>query len=200
VDALVKERLTGAIILVLLIVLLVPEFLKGPIRTAPRAAAATAEDAPLRSYTINLADDAHARGASTAAPSGPQAPAPLPAVPAASDPQPDALPTEKPQSPTPAAKPPAAPSATRPAAPAAAPAEGGAGWVVQLGSFASRPNAERLAHQVKAQGFPVSVSQYPTGRHLFRVRVGPVADHGAAAQLQEKLHAAGHSGAIVPPQ
>jgi cell division protein FtsN len=72
--------------------------------------------------------------------------------------------------------------------------------VVQLGSFASRPNAERLARQVKAQGFPVSVSQYPSGRHLYRVRVGPVADHAAATQLQEKLHAAGHSGPIVPPQ
>jgi cell division protein FtsN len=71
---------------------------------------------------------------------------------------------------------------------------------VQLGSFASRPNAERLAHQVKAQGFAVSVSQYPSGRHLYRVRVGPVADQGAASQLLVQLHAAGHSGAIVPPQ
>ena len=197
-----KERLTGAIILVLLIVLLVPEFLKGPIRTAPRAAAATAEDAPLRSYTINLADDAHPRGESAAAPSGPQAPAPLPALPATPDPQPDAAPpVEKPSPPAPVAagRQAATPSATHSSAPTA-PAEGGSGWVVQLGSFASRPNAERLAHQVKAQGFPVSVSQYPTGRHLYRVRVGPVADHVAAEQLQEKLHAAGHSGAIVPPQ
>jgi len=197
----VKERLTGAIILVVLIVLLVPEFLRGPIRSVPRAAAATAEDAPLRSYTINLADDAHARGASTPAASGPQPPAPLPSAPAAAEPQPQTPPPEK-ATPPPA---PAAKSATTTPAPhgsAAGPPAAGteSGWTVQLGSFASRPNAEHLARQVKGQGFPVSVSQYPSGRHLYRVRVGPVADHAEATQLQEKLRAAGHSGAVVPPQ
>ncbi|HEY0766760.1 MAG TPA: hypothetical protein VGD47_02275, partial [Steroidobacteraceae bacterium] len=76
-----KERLTGAIILVALIVLLVPELLTGPVRSAPRAAAVTpaAEGAPLRSYTIKLADDAHSRAA-TATTSGPQQPTPLPAA------------------------------------------------------------------------------------------------------------------------
>jgi cell division septation protein DedD len=199
VDALVKERLTGAIILVLLIVLLVPEFLKGPIRSAPRAAAAAAEDAPLRSYTINLTDEAHARTASPSTASGPQPPAPLPAAPAAasSDGQADEPPaaTAGAMSPAPKPLPAAHPAASSPPS-----AETGSGWTVQLGSFASRPNAERLARQVKGQGFPVSVSQYPSGRHLYRVRVGPVADHAAANQLQEKLHAAGHSGAIVAPQ
>jgi len=195
----VKERLTGAIILVLLIVLLVPEFLKGPIRSAPRAAAAAAEDAPLRSYTINLADEAHARTASPSTASGPQPPAPLPAAPAAASPDGgDEPPPATAGAITPAPKP-AVPGA-HPAASSSAPVETGSGWTVQLGSFASRPNAERLARQVKGQGFPVSVSQYPSGRHLYRVRVGPVADHAAANQLQEKLHAAGHSGAIVPPQ
>jgi DedD protein len=199
VDALVKERLTGAILLVLLIVLLVPEFLRGPIRSAPRAAAATAEDAPLRSYTINLADDAHAHASGAPATSGPQPPAPLPAAPPASaEPQPETPPvTASAPTPAPAGK----PAAASHTAPSGAPlAETESGWTVQLGSFASRPNAERLARQVKAQGFPVSVSQYPSGRHLFRVRVGPVADHGAASQLQAQLHSAGHSGAIVPPQ
>src|SRR5256885_3426235 len=59
-------------------VLLVPELLTGPIRSTPRAApvASSAEEPPLRSYTINLADDAHSR--STAPPpSGPQQPTPL---------------------------------------------------------------------------------------------------------------------------
>ncbi|MGH8277140.1 MAG: hypothetical protein ACRETH_10655, partial [Steroidobacteraceae bacterium] len=63
-DSLVKERLTGAIILVALIVLLVPELLTGPIRPAPRTQGAGAEEPPLRSYTINLRDDA--RGGGTA--------------------------------------------------------------------------------------------------------------------------------------
>ena len=59
-----KERLTGAIILVVLIVLLVPELLsgpKGPAATPPAAGAASpsSEEPPLRSYTINLGDDSH---------------------------------------------------------------------------------------------------------------------------------------------
>jgi len=58
----VKERLTGAIILVVLVVLLVPELLSGPkgpaaIPPAPGAASPSSEEPPLRSYTINLGDE-----------------------------------------------------------------------------------------------------------------------------------------------
>jgi cell division septation protein DedD len=210
----VKERLTGAIILVALIVLLVPELLTGPIRLAPRAAlaASSAEEPPLRSYTINLADDARARSGTSSA-SGPEQPAPLPVAQADAPPSPSPAPiTQAP------ANPPARPSntpsqsaAAAPARPASAPAkstappsapltpavEGGA-FVIQLGSFASRANAERLAQRVRAQGFQVAVSQGSSGRHLYRVRVGPAHDRAAATQLAQKLQAAGHSGPIVP--
>lgn len=60
-----KERLTGAIILVVLIVLLVPELLSGPSRSVPASrsttapASASSEEPPLRSYTIDLADESH---------------------------------------------------------------------------------------------------------------------------------------------
>jgi cell division protein FtsN len=70
--------------------------------------------------------------------------------------------------------------------------------MVQLGSFASRDNAERLAKQLRAGGFQASVSQGTTGRHLYRVRAGPAHDRAGAEQLAGKLRAAGHSGAIVP--
>jgi cell division protein FtsN len=70
--------------------------------------------------------------------------------------------------------------------------------MVQLGSFASRANAERLARQVRAQGFAASVSQGASGRRLYRVRVGPARDHAAASALAQQLRTAGHSGAIVP--
>src|SRR3569833_3174930 len=61
-ELLVKERLTGAIILVVLVVLLVPELLsgpKGPAATPPATGAASpsSEEPPLRSYTINLGDE-----------------------------------------------------------------------------------------------------------------------------------------------
>jgi cell division protein FtsN len=96
------------------------------------------------------------------------------------------------------APPPAAHAAKPAASGSADTSTAGAAWLVQLGSFASRSNAERLAQQLKGQGFAASVSQGSSGRHLYRVRVGPVHDHGAATQLQAKLQAAGHSGSIVP--
>jgi DedD protein len=219
----VKERLTGAIILVALIVLWVPELLTGPIRSAPRAAALTpAGEPPLRSYTINLTDDAHARPAA-AHPSGPEPPAPLAAAappegaaeqspPAALPPTPAqdlrAEPAPAPAQPPSAAPPTAAPGAASTAGAmraAAAPATSGAramgvagAWMVQLGSFASRSNAEHLARQVRAQGFQASVSQGTSGRRLYRVRVGPAHDRTAATQLAQKLRASGHSGELVP--
>jgi DedD protein len=200
----VKERLTGAIVLVALIVLLVPELLTGPIRSTSRAAAvaSAAEGAPLRAYTINLADDARDRSA-TADASGPQPPAPLPA---SAQPLAVATPASVPDhAPAAAASAPvvtdASTGATTSAAAAASPpaaAGSGEGFMVQLGSFASRGNAERLARQVRGQGFQASVSQGASGRRLYRVRVGPARDHAAASVLAQQLHAAGHSGSIVP--
>jgi len=196
----VKERLTGAIILVALMVLWVPELLTGPIRSAPRAVsvAPSAEEPPLRSYTINLADDAHSRSTGATS-SGPQQPTPLEAAAprgsgaAQSGFAPQALPA----APAPVVPARSAPAST--AAPALAAMSVAAGsWVVQLGSFASRANAERLARQVRAGGFNVSVSRASAGRRLFRVRVGPAHDREAASQLAAKLRAAGHDGSIVP--
>jgi DedD protein len=199
----VKERLTGAIILVALIVLLVPELLTGPVGSATRsqAVASSIEGPPLRSYTIKLADEARLRGAS--AHSGPEQPAPLPPAPApaaTSTPTPPAA--QEPRS-TPAASPATTPPAAHagPGAGAAAAvqpgsAETSAGYLVQLGSFGSRTNAERLAKKVRAQGFAVSVSQGSSG-HLYRVRVGPAHDRAAAGELAQQLRAHGHSGTIV---
>jgi cell division septation protein DedD len=71
---------------------------------------------------------------------------------------------------------------------------------VQLGVFASRENAERLALDVRAKGFKVSVSPVTSGRRkLFRVRVGPTADRSAAQELQGRLKAAGRPGGTVVP-
>jgi DedD protein len=202
----VKERLTGAIILVALIVLLVPELLTGPVGSATQsqAVASSIEGPPLRSYTIKLADEARLRGAS--AHSGPEQPAPLapaPAPAATAIPAPPAAP--EPRStpiPSPAAAAPAAHAGPGPGAAAAvqpSSAETSGGYLVQLGSFGSRANAERLAKKVRAQGFAVSVSQGSPG-HLYRVRVGPAHDRAAAGELAQQLRAHGHSGGAIVPQ
>jgi cell division septation protein DedD len=200
----VKERLTGAAILVALIVLLVPELLRGPVRPVAHPVAASDEAPPLRSYTIKLGDDAHTHGAATPAASGPQQPAPIPAN-TESSPQP-AEPAPAAVSETAAAKPATATppvehaASAQPAPVQVAPADAGAttgALMVQLGSFASRDNADRLAKQVKSQGFTVSVARGSTGRHLYKVLVGPAHDRTAAVQLEARLHAAGHTGSIV---
>ncbi|HVN46261.1 MAG TPA: SPOR domain-containing protein [Steroidobacteraceae bacterium] len=200
-----KERLTGAIILVALIVLLVPELLTGPVRSAPRsvAVASSAEEPPLRSYTIKLADEPRAREALSR--SGPEQPAPLAAAPppATATPVPAGEATSGSGSASSAgaasAPVPTHPPASSPtrATAAVGAAESTDGYVVQLGSFASRANAERLARQVHAQGFVVSVSQGSSG-HLYRVRVGPAHDRAGASELAQQLQAHGHDGKIVP--
>ncbi|MGH8209219.1 MAG: SPOR domain-containing protein, partial [Steroidobacteraceae bacterium] len=73
------------------------------------------------------------------------------------------------------------------------------GWMVQLGVFANHANADRLARELKGQGFHALVSQNSgAGRTLWRVRAGPVAERAAAEQLGARLRAAGHAGSIVP--
>jgi cell division septation protein DedD len=85
------------------------------------------------------------------------------------------------------------------AANTSSPSESGA-WGVQLGVFASRENAERLALEVRVKGFKVSVSPVPGGkRKLYRVRVGPAADRSGAQELQGRLKAAGRPGGTVVP-
>jgi len=90
VDVQAKDRLTGAVILVALVVLLVPALLSGPGPKLPSIAASPSEGAPLRSYTVELGDDsgAHRTAAATAAASAPAAVLAAPTAAAASTSQP----------------------------------------------------------------------------------------------------------------
>ena len=73
-------------------------------------------------------------------------------------------------------------------------------WAVQLGSFANRANAEKLAHRLKDQVFSVYVVSGGSGASVrYRVRIGPMADRGAAAQAVAKLKSLGHAASFVPP-
>jgi len=198
-DRRVKERLVGASILVVLIVLIVPELLSGPApgAAAPRLPASAPE--PVRNVTVDLSPN--------------KAPAPEPAAEtaAASSAQPPetgsgdaasavAEPTPAPPAPVPSA--PLETTAPPPtsAATAAKPAAAGHSWAVQLGSFASHANAEKLVRQLKAQGFSVYVLSGGSGPSLrYRVRVGPMADRGAAAQTASRLKSLGHVGSLVSP-
>jgi DedD protein len=235
VDVQAKDRLTGAVILVVLLVLVIPELLSGPERPVAAVPPQHSDEPPLRSYTVELGDEAHGRHAlssdsATAPPTNAGTPAPAAAAPTpASQPSataqssvaaapvvaaaPPAVATPppivaKPPAPVRGTAPPAAAPSMReparapvvansiPGQPASQPS--GAGWTVQLGSFASRANAERLVSELKAKGYAAfSTESGSGGRILYRVRVGPAGNHAAAAALAAKLRTAGHSGTLT---
>jgi DedD protein len=73
-------------------------------------------------------------------------------------------------------------------------------WAVQLGSFASKENADRLVHRLQASGGSFYVAAGGSGSALrYRVRMGPLADRGAAERALAKLKAQGHTATIVTP-
>ena len=188
-----KERLTGGVILVVLLVLLVPELLTGP-HAVPSPTPAQPDQAPLRSYTLDLRESPHANRAPVAA-STATATALEPTPPVSSAPEPG---------PAPPAVPPVAPPRARAPTPTPAPAHsaehGSALWTVQLGTFSSRENAARLVAGLKSHGFTGSISEASRNGHkLFRVRVGAERDRAAAQKLLVRLKAAGQkSGEVVP--
>ena len=195
----VKERLTGALILIAALVIVVPEMLSGPDDARPSAGAQGDAGPPLRTYQLQLDTPAAARNEDQSALSPQSAPVqPVPAQPAPAEPA-AAAPVEA--APVPAATEMPAKVVQLPA-PAAEPqiAAAGGHWWAQLGSFSSRENAERLQKQLRADGYAISVSPIKSnGKELYRVRAGPVASRDAAAALQARLAAAGHKSSLVPP-
>ena len=70
---------------------------------------------------------------------------------------------------------------------------------MQLGSFGSRDNADRLVRDMIAKGFTAFVAPIKSGgRELYRVRVGPTRDRPSAEALAAQLRRVGQSGSIVP--
>jgi rare lipoprotein A len=63
-------------------------------------------------------------------------------------------------------------------------------FTVQVGAFSDRANAERLRDRLLPQYQPISIQEFvtPSG-HLYRVRVGRVANPDAAQQLAAKIKA-----------
>lgn len=214
-----KERLTGAAILVALVVMLVPEMFHGQRGDVAAVASSSGEGPPVRSYTIDLSNSPTRTGPlqSTAVSSSgsgasdddqraiaapPEQPSPI-ARPAAGAAATASLPVE------PAAAP-AKPAVTAPPVqPAAAATSGGShappapshnasqgGWAVQLGLFAKRDNAERLARSAQAKGYAVSVSN-ADAKGLYRVFAGGLPDRAAAEAYAQRLKQQGLPAAVI---
>jgi DedD protein len=201
----VKERLIGASILVVLIVLVVPELLSGPkpavIAQAPLLPKPLGgAPAPVRNVTVDLATskptviDNEAASAVLE-----ETPASAPSVASAATPVPQPAAAAPVQS-APAPKYPI-PAAPRAAVETAAPSPTSSGdWSAQVGSFANRGNADNLVRELKSKGFTAFDSPTGSGKtQRFRVRVGPFGDRAATERAVAKLKGAGHSATVVMP-
>jgi DedD protein len=170
VDEGLKKRLIGATVLVSLVVIFVPMLLeKGPVvsTTIDESNIPPPPEVDFSSQVMPLEE-------------------PVPEA-AETPPVADTAPLGTIERSEPAAETPA-PKPAEEAAPAADLLVGLSAWVVQLGSFSSHENADRVATDLKAKKFPAFVE--PTeinGKQLFRVLVGPEIDHKRAEQMLNDL-------------
>ena len=173
VDRHLKERLVGAAVLAAVAYILIPEMLDGP-RDAvtPAPSGEPAVDGGMKSYTIDLTAP---KTREVESPPAQQAekPAPKPTDSMASKPE------RAPEKPS-----------------AAAPADGA--WAVQVASFGARATSERIAEELKANGFSAYVVTFVAKEQtMYRVRVGPVRDRDAAEALLAKVKPLHPNAAIV---
>ena len=229
-DRRVKERLVGATILVVLIVLIVPELLSGPKQPqTPPTGSSPSSDA-VRNVTVDLATSratadtdaspAAAEGAFADGRAGPGgtsaggagvggagavgAGAGGAATPVA---PPPTVTTLQAQPSTAVENVGSSPKSLRQSGTNSAVVASGASpdglhhhWAVQLGSFASRINAQKLVSQLKGQGFTAYIMPGGAGAgSLYRVRMGPLADRASAERLISRLSKVGHSASVVSP-
>lgn len=193
-----RRRLIGAILLTLVVVLSLPLVLEDPSRPLGDGPDIVIPEpttvGPLRVNPVpdslpdvNVGDEAlpvEAGGPGPApAPKAAPAPAPAPA-PAAAAP--------RPTSPVPAPATAAAPAAA--AAFKAAPAPT---YVLQLGVFKERANAEAVASKAAALGLQPAIAQTEAGS--WRVGLGPYADKAKALAVRDTVRAAGLPVVVKTP-
>ncbi len=191
-----KERIIGAIVLVVFVILVVPVFLDGP----PAEDRIVSEQVLLpgqegqNTKTIVLNRERSepmplAGGVQSDAAVG-ESPAAEPvAINLAPKPAPQRESVDLPQESTPVAQ----------AEPEEVDASTTGMWAVQLGSFSNKENAEKLAADLRKQGYAAFLSQLQTDSgQLHRVRIGPQKDRGSAEAVAAKLLQAKRRGQVVP--
>ena len=204
-----KERIIGAAVLVLFVVLVVPIFLDGP----PTESDIVSERVLLpgqelqKTQTVVLERNRTEPVPSANAPGTEAAPQPTPEQPKAKQEtvkqaavEQEAV-KEEPAPPVAEKKPEPAPKAVTPEPEVKkAPAASTTGmWAVQLGSFSSKENADRLAANLRKQGYAAFLSQLSTSSgQLHRVRIGPQKDRQSAEAMAARLKKVGHEGQVVP--
>jgi DedD protein len=209
-DRALKERIIGATVLVLFVVLVVPVFLDG----SNNSDAVISQNVPLpgqsgdENQTIVLNRDRdqpvpaanNNRPAATGKKEASTPPAPVqedpqPAVKQAVESEPESA-AEKPVETKPE---PAKDTAPAPVAAAPAVTSSTGMWAVQRGSFGDQANANKLAADLRQQNFTAFLSKLSTSSgELHRVRIGPQKDRASAEAVAAQLLKAGHKGQVVP--
>ena len=189
-----KERIIGAVVLVLVVVLVVPIFLDGP----PDDTEIVSERVLLpgqdeqKTQTVVLERDREDPV--------PVASSPTPArqEPAREEPKPVVVEQKQPEAEATPPKPTPEP-VNEPVIEQAAASTTGM-WAVQLGSFSNKDNAEKLAADLRKQGYAAFLSQLTTnsGELRHRVRIGPQKDREGAEEMARRLSRAGYEGQVVP--
>lgn len=211
-DKQLKERLIGALVIVLVAIIIVPVVLDGPdeasrTETLPLPEAGTTEPAAgTQSWHYDLEN-----GDSESGPENREPPPMLtgmentgqtadPDTATATEEATTAPPQSAQQTVT-RSEPPAgeAQTASAPAPEAAGPAREPAvadtapagAWAVQVGSFSEAARAESYAAELRKKGFRVFTMEFTTGGTTYhRVRVGPQATRAEAEKAAERLKAA----------
>lgn len=186
-----KQRIIGALVLVVAAVVFLPMLLSGQDETV-EVVVDVPEEPTLDQQPIASAEPVElpatpqvasipAAGSGEAAPQPEDQPALVTAPEAAAEVEP-----EVPQ----AAEPVAAPEPK-----AAATGD----WVIQLGSFSSNSNAEGLSETLRTQGYnSYTHSVTVQGKSITRVYVGPLASRDAASRLRDELASKrGSKGLVV---
>ena len=199
-DRALKERIIGATVLVLFVVLVVPVFLDGPSNDG----AVISQNVPLpgqsgdenQTIVLNRDRDQPVPAANNNRPAVAEKkedPQPAVAQTVVAEPEPA---TKKPVETKPEPEQDTA-KVTAAAAPAVTSSTGM--WAVQLGSFGEQANADKLAADLRKQNFTAFLSKLSTGSgELHRVRIGPQKDRASAEAVAERLLKAGHKGQVVP--
>lgn len=179
-----KQRIIGALVLVVAAVIFLPMLLSGQDETER-----VEVDVPPRPVMDNS-------DIAVAPPPTLPEPAPVPEIPQlgetpVTEPEPveELAAIDAPAEPTPVPTPePSVPTVETPAetAPAAASAQGG--WVVQQGSFSSQSNADNFRQTLAGQGYNAYVrSAEVGGKTIVRVYVGPLTTREAASRVRDEL-------------
>jgi len=196
-----KERIIGAAVLVVFVVLVVPIFLDGPPESgeivSERVLLPGQEGQDIKTVVLDRERSEPVPSANNVTSTDdaketvveePEISLPIPIpVPAAAEEK--RVPAQIEQ-----------PSLREPAPATSGPAASSTGmWAVQLGSFSNKENAERLAADLRKQGYAAFLSQLNTGQGaLHRVRIGPQKDRESAEAMAARLLKVGHKGQVVP--